>query len=189
MRLLSAEELRTWCEIPTAVLSDEREHAGVMTGVHPLFPERRFAGQALTIEAENSDNGAARQALAQAWPLACIVVDASARPDGAVWGGNLIALAKQRSVVAVVVDGQVRDVADLRQSGLAVCSRGITPRGPAWGGRIGGPVRCGGVEVRPGDLIVGDEDGVIVVALDNANGDLLKRCRARMARETEGRAG
>jgi regulator of RNase E activity RraA len=132
---------------------------------------------------EDVDNDAPRKALAEAWPRACIVIDARTRPDAAVWGGNLITIARDRGVAAVVVDGNVRDVVDLRASGLAVCSRGITPRGPPWGGRIGGPIQCGGVEIRPGDLMVGDEDGVIAVPLEAVNEGLLERCRARLTRE------
>ena len=111
---------------------------------------------------------------------------ARARPDGAVWGGSLIRIARDRGVAAVVIDGNVRDIVDLRDSGLAVYSRGVTPRGPAWGGRIGGTIQCAGAQVAQGDLVVGDEDGVIVVPLDALDDGLLERCRARMAREAQG---
>ena len=186
MQRLTEAELAAWQAIPTAVLSDERAHGGVLSGVRPLFPERSFAAQAFTIEVQALDNGAPRQALAEVWPRACIVIDARAHPGGAVWGGNLIRIARERQVVAIVVDGCVRDVADLRNSGLAVYSRGVTPRGPAWGGRIGGPIQCGGVKILPGDLIVGDEDGLIAVPFDALDDDLLHRCRARLAREAQG---
>ena len=106
----------------------------------------------------------------------------------AVWGGNLIRAAQARGVVAIIVDGNVRDIVDLRASGIAVCSRGITPRGPAWNGRAGGSIRCGGLEVRTGDLIVGDDDGVVAVPLDDVNSELLARCHARLAREAEGKS-
>jgi regulator of RNase E activity RraA len=57
-----------------------------------------------------------------------------------------------------------------------------------WGGRIGGTIQCAGVEVAQGDLVVGDEDGVIAIPLDALDEELLKRCRARMAREAGGQA-
>lgn len=189
MRKLSEADLSTWRSIPTAVLSDERQHQGVLFGVRPLFEGRSFAAQALTIRVESVDNGAPRRALAEAWPGACIVIDARLRPDGAVWGGNLVAIARERGVAAIVVDGNVRDLADLRGSGLAIYSRGITPRGPVWGGQIGCAIECAGIEIRPGDLIVGDEDGVVAVPLDAVNDELLTRCRARIKREAEGRTG
>jgi 4-hydroxy-4-methyl-2-oxoglutarate aldolase len=183
MRMLSEAELAAWRAIPAAVVSDERAHEGVLAGVRPLFAGRPFAGQALTIEACDVDDGAPRRALASAWPYACIVVDAKSRPDRAVWGGKLIALARERAAVAVVVDGSVRDLVDLRASGLSVASGGVTPRGPAWGGRIGVRIRCGGVDIDAGDLIVGDDDGVIAVPLAAVTDELLQRCRARLARE------
>ena len=186
MRLLSRSELAAWSAIPTAVLSDERAHRGVLFGLRPLFTSRSFAAQALTIAVVDTDNGAPRKALASAWPFACIVIDARLRPDAAVWGGNLAGIARERGVTAIVVDGNVRDIVELRASGLAVYSRGITPRGPAWGGSIGGTIQCGGVEVAQGDLVVGDEDGVIVVPLDRLDDGLLERCGARMAREAQG---
>ena len=186
MRRLTEPELAAWQAIPTAVVSDERQHQGVLSGVRPLFPGRSFAAQAFTIEVQDLDNGAPRKALAEVWSRACIVIDARARPDGAVWGGNLIRIARERGVTAIVVDGNVRDVVDLRNSGLAVCSRGVTPRGPMWGGRIGGPIQCGGIKIQSGDLIVGDEDGLIAVPLHAVNDELLARCRARLSRETQG---
>lgn len=186
MRRLSGVQLAAWRAVPTAVISDERGHRGVLAGLRPLFAGRSFAAQALTIAVDATDNGAPRQALAGAWPGACVVIDARLRPDGAVWGGNLAAIARDRSVAAVIVDGNVRDVADLRESGLAVYSRGVTPRGPAWGGVIGGTIECAGVAIAAGDLVVGDEDGVIAVPLDDADEELLARCRARMAREAQG---
>ncbi len=188
MRLLSPSELAAWSAIPTAVLSDERDHRGVLSGLRPLFAGRSFAAQALTIAVDNTGNGIPRKALASAWPRACVVIDARLRPDSAVWGGNLASIARERGVTAIIVDGNVRDIVDLRASGLAVYSRGVTPRGPVWGGRIGGTIKCGGAEVAQGDLIVGDEDGVIAIPLDAVDAGLLERCRARLAREGQGQA-
>jgi 4-hydroxy-4-methyl-2-oxoglutarate aldolase len=102
-----------------------------------------------------------------------------------VWGGNLIRIARERGVVAIVVDGNVRDTIELRDSGLAVCSGGVTPRGPMWTGHIGTPIECGGVAVRSGDLIVGDDDGVVAVPIDEVDDALLARCQARIAREAK----
>ena len=189
MRMLTKAELAAWNAIPTAVLSDERGHRGVLSGLRPLFAERSFAAQAFTIAVEDEVNGAPRKALTEVWADACIVIDARLRPDGAVWGGNLAGIARGRGVAAIVVAGNVRDVADLRASGLAIYSRGVTPRGPAWGGRIGGDIHCGGVEIASGDLLVGDEDGLIAVPLADVDDALLARCHSRLARETQGRAG
>ncbi|MEO8755891.1 MAG: RraA family protein [Casimicrobiaceae bacterium] len=182
---MSPPELAAWREIPAAVASDEMRHQGVLSAIRPLFVSRPFAGQAFTIEVQLEDSVPPREALKHTWPGACIVIDARVTPDAAVWGGNLIRIAQERGVVAVIVDGNVRDVDDLRDSGLAVCSGGVTPRGPTWSGTFGIPIHCGGVEIRPGDLIIGDEDGVVAVPLAAVNDDLLARCRARMARDAK----
>ena len=186
MRRLAPAELAAWQSIPSAVVSDERQHQGVLVGIRPLFAGRRFAAQSLTIEVGAVSDGAPRDALARAWNGACIVIDARAAPNAAVWGGTLMRIARDRGVVAVVVDGCVRDVVELRDSGIAVCSQGVTPRGPTWGGRIGGPIHCGGIEIDAGDLIVGDDDGVVAVPLGDVNDALLARCRSRVQREAQG---
>jgi len=185
MRRLTNAELEAWGRVPAAVLSDERDHRGVLAGPRPLFAGRPFAAQALTIEVASHVQGTPREALAQAWPGAAIVIDARTAPDAAVWGGNLIRIARERGVVAIVVDGNVRDTIELRDSGLAVCSGGVTPRGPMWTGHIGTPIECGGVAVRSGDLIVGDDDGVVAVPIDEVDDALLARCQARIAREAK----
>jgi regulator of RNase E activity RraA len=184
-RWLSASELAQWRALPVAVISDEREHRGVLAAIRPLFAHRAFAGQAFTIEVGSALDVAPRSALAHLWASACIVIDARVTPDSAVWGGNLMRIARERGVAAVVVDGNVRDTVELRDSGVAVCSRGVTPRGPAWGGRFDVPVQCGGATIAPGDLVIGDDDGVIVVPLAAANDALLSRCQARLAREAQ----
>jgi regulator of RNase E activity RraA len=186
MRRLLQTELSQWQRIPTAVLSDERQHRGVLNFVRPLFAGRPFAGQAFTIQVGDMHADPPRKALTETWPGACIVIDARATPDAAVWGGKLIGIARERGIAAIVVDGSVRDSADLRGSGIAVCSRGITPRGPNWAGRYGVPIQCGGVDIAPGDLVVGDDDGVVAVPLAEVNEALLARCRTRLARDAEG---
>jgi regulator of RNase E activity RraA len=186
MRVFSWSELDTWRAVPTAVLSDELQHQGVLSGIRPLFPERPFAAQAFTIKVDVGAGEPPRVALEQVRPGTCIVIDARATPESAVWGGNLIRIARECGVSAVVVDGQVRDTLDLRESGLAVCSRGVTPRGPAWRGLIGQSIHCGGIQIAPGDLIVGDDDGVVAVPNADATAELLARCLARIEREAEG---
>jgi len=185
MRVLKPGELERWGRVPAAVLSDECGHDGVLAAIRPLFAGRPFAAQAFTIRVDASGEPP-RVALAQIDAGACIVIDARASPDAAVWGGNLVRIARARGVRAIVVDGNVRDLSDLRESGLAVCSRGVTPRGPQWRGLLAQAIQCGGVTVEPGDLMVGDDDGVIAVRNDRVTDELLQRCNARIAREADG---
>ena len=131
------------------------------------------------------DNAALHYSLTVAWPGAVIVVDARGHLDTAVWGGILTHAAKRAGVTGVmIVDGSVHDVAELRESGVAVFARGAVPSGPhkGWGGSVNLVIQCAGVAVDPGDLIVADDDGVVVVGRRQMDG-LLARCKARIDRE------
>ena len=85
--------------------------------------------------------------------------------ERAVWGAVLTEAARQGGIVGAVIDGVVRDLAQIRAGGFPLFARGSTPAGPHKGGRgsFGGIVQCGGVVVSPGDLVLGDIDGVVVV--------------------------
>ncbi len=184
-KLLSEDEIAAWRELPTAVISDDLNRTGTMQhAIKSVAPGVHFAGQALTAQTMVGDNGTLHYALTTAWPGCVLVVDARGHTDTAVWGGVLTAAAKAAGVIAVVVDGAVRDVAELRESGIAVFARAVIPNGPhkGFGGAVNVPIQCAGVAVSPGDLVVGDDDGVVVVRPDQRPG-LMELCRARIAKE------
>jgi regulator of RNase E activity RraA len=122
-------------------------------------------GWAATIEVVPGDSATIHRALTGVPPGSVVVVDAGGGRDRAVWGGVLTAAARAAGVVGAVVDGAVRDLADIRAQGFPVFARGASPAGPhkAGGGRAGTRIACGGLVVAPGDLVLGDEDGVVVV--------------------------
>ncbi len=185
---LSAEALAAWKEIPTAVISDELNRTGTMAAaIGPLGPGMGFAAQALTVQAMVGDNAVLHHALLSAWPGCVLVVDGRGHEDTAIWGGILTAAAQARGVAALVVDGAVRDAAELRASGLSVYTRAVVPNGPhkGFGGGINVTIQCAGTTVRPGDLVVGDDDGIVVVPLDHPDGleAIIGRARARIAKE------
>lgn len=195
--LLSTEELAEWRKVRTAAICDELKFTGGETPRHigvidPTIrcatKEQRFAGQALTLKTEPGE-GAARAVLEVAWNGAVIVIDARAHPHTTVWGGNLIMAAKAAGVRGVVVDGLVRDRVELDRSTIPVFSRYVVPSGHSYGGQVNVPVAVGGVSVEPGDLVVGDEDGVVVVAQKYLP-NLRERCLARMEEDrlTQARA-
>jgi regulator of RNase E activity RraA len=182
---IEADVLAAWRVIPTSIISDERNRGGTMAAaIKPVAPGLGFAGEALTVKTMVADNLALHHAAAMAWPGAAIVIDAGGHVDHAVWGELLQMTAAKRGVVGVVIDGSARDLEDLRQSPVAMFCRGIVPAGPhkGWGGEINVPIQCGGCTVAPGDIIVGDDDGVAVVPRD-IQGDLLVRCKARLDSE------
>ena len=119
-----------------------------------------------------------------AWPGAAIIIDAGGHVNNAVWGELLQLTAAKRGVAGVVIDGSARDLDFLRGSPVPMFCRGIVPAGPqkAWGGEINIPIQCGGCPVAPGDIIVGDDDGVAVVPRD-IQANLLDLCKARLHSE------
>ncbi len=185
--LLDTNEIKPWLKIPTAVISDDLNRTGAMvSAIKPVAPGMTFAGQALTIRAFVGDNAAPHYGLTKAWPGCIIVVDARGHTDTAVWGGLLNYAAKARGAAAIIVDGAIRDVAELRDSGIPVYARTSVPNGPqkAWGGGVNVPIQCGGVTVNPGDIVVGDDDGVVVFD-PVQRAALLKLCQTRLDKETD----
>jgi regulator of RNase E activity RraA len=184
---LSDSEISSWRSIPTAVISDETNCTGVMSSaIRPLFSGRRFAGHAVTVRTSRQSNGAPGRVLDLLRPGDVVVIDGSAHPNTAVWGGNLIAALQRRGGTAVIVDGRVRDTSELRTSGLAVYARDVTPAGLVWGGEINVSIRCGEVDVRSDMLVVGDDDGLIVLPTAGSS-EILSRCLARLELEEEAR--
>jgi 4-hydroxy-4-methyl-2-oxoglutarate aldolase len=184
---LSDADLAAWREIPSAIISDELNRAATMVAaIKPLVPGTTFAAQALTAQVMVGDNAPLHHGVLEAWPGCAIVIDARGHLDTAVWGGVLTYMAKARGVAAVIVDGAIRDVAELRDSGLAIYCRGAVPNGPhkGFGGSVNVPIQCGGTPVDPGDLLVGDDDGIVVIRPAQMDG-LLDRAKARIAHEEE----
>ena len=182
---IEADVLAAWRAVPTSIISDERNRGGTMAAaIKPVAPGLGFAGEALTVKTMVADNLALHHAAAMAWPGAAIVVDAGGHVDHAVWGELLHLSATKRGVVGVVIDGSARDLDDLRRSPVPMFCRGIVPAGPhkGWGGEINVAIQCGGCLVAPGDIVVGDDDGVAVVPRDT-QADLLARCTERLASE------
>ena len=134
-------------------------------GIRPLFaPMPRVAGPAFPVQCAHGDNLMLHAAIYRAPPGSIVVVQ-SADSDFAVCGGNVCAIAQRRGIAAFVIDGVVRDLAETRERGFPVFARGVIPipGGKDNIGVLNGPVRCGGVEVAPGDIVVADEEGIVVV--------------------------
>jgi 4-hydroxy-4-methyl-2-oxoglutarate aldolase len=173
--------------VPTAVASDAMGRTNAMAAaVRPLFEGVRLCGPAVTVAGSVGSNEGAIRALDAAGPGDVIVIDARGHTDAAVWGGVLCALARRRRVAGVVVDGAIRDAAEQRACGFPVFSRAVVPAGPPRPGpdRVNVGIVCGGVHVEPGDLILGDDDGVVVIPRSRAR-EVLERSRELLAREEE----
>jgi regulator of RNase E activity RraA len=154
-------------QMPAAVVSDvQGRHFTMSSSVHAItFPDRRIAGPALTVKARPGDNLLAMKAIELAQKGDVIVISSGDDRNLSVWGGIMATMAVYRGIAGVVTDGIVRDVEQSRSAGLPIWATGLTPAGPTGlgPGQINLPISCGGVVINPGDVILADEDGVVVV--------------------------
>lgn len=151
----------------TGYVVDAMNGRGGLDGrVKPIGGARAFCGVALPCYAGPSDNLAAFGALTIAEPGDVIVCATDSISVSAVAGDLLLGMMKNRGVVAFVTDGFVRDVEGIRSVDLPCFAAGLTPNSPARNGpgTVGLPIVVGGVAVNAGDIAIGDEDGVVIVA-------------------------
>jgi RraA family protein len=170
--------LRSYC---TPDVSDLLNRLYAMDGaIRNLVNDAPLCGPALTVKLYPGDNLMLHKALAVAKPGDVVVVDSSMNTTTAVIGDLVSSKAKHRGIAGVIVDGLVRDLEAVRAVGLPIYARGTTPKGPLHRGpgELGYPVSCGGLVVNPGDIIVADASGIVVVRLDFAE-ELLERLDAQ----------
>jgi 3-hexulose-6-phosphate synthase/6-phospho-3-hexuloisomerase len=180
---------------PSCVVADAQERAGVMRSyLRPLTTDTRFVGPALTVRLEPGNQVDCLDALSVAQDGDVIVVDAAGETETSIWGGLMSGLCKMKGVVGAVVDGGIRDTDETRDLGFFIFSKSIVPRSThsPYSGRmepieINVPIQCAGVVVHPGDLVLGDEIGVVVVELENA-ARVLEKAREQAVKEEKTRA-
>ena len=141
----------------------------VSNDIHNLVNDTRLVGPACTVKVFPGDNLMVHKALDAAKPGDVVVVDTCGSRN-AVFGDMIANKAKHRGIAGFVIDGFIRDIDDVREVGLPVYARGVTPFGPLHRGpgELNYPISCGGVVVNPGDIIVADGSGVVVVRQDFA---------------------
>jgi 4-hydroxy-4-methyl-2-oxoglutarate aldolase len=167
---LGGAELEPYRDCITGWLADARNGRGALdAAIRPMAPEvpamARFVGSALTCWCGPNDNLALLAAVAVAAPGDVVVVATEGFAGAGMLGDLVAGMARNKGVAAIVTDGMVRDRAGIVAVGMPVFCRGVTPNscvrsGP---GSVGLPVVAGGVPVSPGDLVLGDADGVVVV--------------------------
>ena len=173
--------------LAVANIGDARGRFGCMSWIiKPLHPDMRICGPALTVQTYRADNLAIHVALDMARPGDVLVVDAGAIPDTGLWGGLMNHMAQLKKLGGIIVDGGVRDSRELASGGFPVFARAVSPQGgfKSSPGSVNVPIACGGVPVLPGDLVVGDADGVVVVPSAKAE-EILKKTLAVVAKEEE----
>lgn len=157
--------LARWASFATATISDGLGRLQAMHADIRLLCGGGLVGRAFTVETGAGDSATLHRALEFVPPDSVLVVDAAGHRGRAVWGHVLSVAAMERGVPGIVLDGVIRDLADVRDAGFVAYARGVCPAGPHKGfhGHWGQPIQCGGVVVATGDLVVADEDGVVIV--------------------------
>jgi RraA family protein len=176
-------------EFDTPSISDLMNRLFTMSlDIKPMTdPTLRILGPACTVKVFPGDNLMVHKSLDIAKPGDVVVVDASGSSLTAVLGDLISTKARHRGIAGFVVDGLIRDLpAILKLGDFPVFARGVTPIGPLHRGpgEVNYPVSVGGIVVHPGDVVVGDQNGVVIVPADAA-GNVLERLRAKAALEAE----
>ncbi|PQP20834.1 RraA family protein [Rhodococcus opacus] len=159
-------EIAELAEYPVALIGDAQARMGLMTAdIGLVTPGLRLAGTVLPIQAREGDNLAIHRALDDAQPGDVLVINGNGETNRAVFGDILGEICVAKGIAGVVIDGATRDVDELTAMKLPVFARGITAAGP-WKngpGIIGSPIACGHVVCNPGDAIIGDTDGIVII--------------------------
>jgi regulator of RNase E activity RraA len=149
-----------------AILADVAGRRGTMHArVAPVHERMQLAGPAFTVEVRPGDNLMIHAAIALAQPGDILVIDGKGDQTAALMGTLMMSACKKLRLGGVIVDGAIRDKLELLELDYPVFSAGFNPAGPTKfvPGRINHPISCGGTVVNPGDLVVGDADGVVVI--------------------------
>ena len=188
---LTAAEIERWRPVPVAVAVDLGRDVGqIDPAIRPLMPpgrQPRLFGRVVTVNCEPPDFGAVLYAVDIIGPGEVLVIAAASHAETAMIGEILGGELRRRGAVGVICDGAVRDVASLAgMTDLSVFTRFVTPRGPssAERGLVNAPVIVGGRLVAPGDLVIGDDDGLVALSPASIRARI-GDAEARMAREAE----
>ncbi|WP_312116346.1 RraA family protein [Brevibacillus reuszeri] len=152
--------------VPTTCISDALQGLTNMdSSIKPLKEEYRIAGRAFTVQMPIGDNLTVLQAIREAQPGDVLVIDAKGDTYRAIAGDFIVGLAQTLGIQGIVVDGVIRDIIGIKQLDFPVFCKGTTVAASAkagWG-QMNVPISCGGTSISPGDMIVGDADGVVVI--------------------------
>ena len=168
-------------------LADAMNKSGAMREVVPMYlPVRRCVGPAITVKAPTGDSLMVRKAMMVAQPGDVLVIDGRGTISRSLWGGNRSTTVAARGIAGVVIDGGTRDIDETEAVGLPLFARAVCPMASAsvGPGELNFPIACGGVVVNPGDIIVADAEGIVVIPRQDAE-DVYAAWRVIVDREIE----
>jgi 4-hydroxy-4-methyl-2-oxoglutarate aldolase len=181
--------------LPTGNICDAQGRVGALDyRIKPVSEASQFCGTALTVDSAPCDNLAAWAALDVARPGDIILITTGGHLASSVAGDLYVGMARNAGVAGIVTDGAVRDLPGINEVGIPVFARGISPNSP-WKngpGRVGLPIVIGGVTVNAGDIVAGDQDGVVIVPRKTAPaaaGELKAVLAKERKMDTDVRAG
>jgi len=171
-RAVDAETIKRFSRLPVANISDvmSRMSAGGAR-LRPMHNGTAMVGAALTVKTRPGDNLLVHKALDLARPGDVIIVDAGGDLTNAIIGEIMACYAQKRGVAGIVINGAIRDANTIRQGSFPVYAAGVTHRGPYKDGpgEINTTIAIDGMTINPGDLILGDEDGLLCVPYDQVD--------------------
>lgn len=174
-------------EIPTTCISDALQGMNNLDpSIKPLKEQYRVAGRAFTVKMPVGDNHAVLRAIREAKPDDILIIDAKGDMYRAVAGDFVVGMAQALGIKGIIVDGVIRDIHGIRELNYPVFCKGTTvaASGKAGGGEIGVPISCGGVSIQPGDIIVGDVDGVVIIP-QGAETTILHKAMDKLKKDQE----
>lgn len=175
------ELMEPFRSIPVANIGDSMNRINCMNSRIRPMNTAPLLGCALTVKVRTGDNLLMHKAIDMAGPGDIIVVDAQNEQSYAITGELMISWMRRRGIAGLVVDGCIRDIDAVRNlTDFPVYATGITPNGPLkeGGGEVNFPIMCGGLIIHPGDILVGDADGIVVINPQDAK-DVLAKARAK----------
>ncbi|GAA0236202.1 4-carboxy-4-hydroxy-2-oxoadipate aldolase/oxaloacetate decarboxylase [Haladaptatus pallidirubidus] len=177
-------------DVPTSIVSDVTGNVGLTmdSGMKPVYSGAELAGTAITVKASPGDNLIIHKAITLAEPGDVLVIDANGYVETGHLGELMCTSCKANNLAGIVIDGAIRDRKEIEEMEFPVYARGVHPQGPLKQdpGSINVTISCGGVTVEPGDIMVGDDEGLATVPSENAE-SILERSHEKIDAENNTR--